>query len=324
MTNFTKINSKSITSIVLTSIIGLVFIISGISKLFVFKSFVMTVAKFLPFLMQHSTYIAGTVIFLEISLGLLMLIRYRLLFASAALSILLTFFIGLLMYEAITGNSIRCNCFGGLNISFPNKVQILIDLVLLNGLILINFLHAKTPLILEKRKQYSWVIPSVIIIFVEFALIKSVWIDRPGKNIEDTSQILSFVSARNVALLSKKQAKSAIFLISFYDFNCPLCYDDFLALSDSIQKSTKNINVVYLFEKKSLLAESLDSTRLETWKKVNNINSPAFLVKDKFFEDNSIKKSSIIILDDKKGLFVKGEFPIGEEKRHHILTFLSN
>ncbi|MBI5808544.1 MAG: DoxX family protein [Ignavibacteriales bacterium] len=325
MKNGKAFNWKSVVSITITTVIGLVFLISGISKVFVLKSFSTTVAHFLPFLFSIAYPIAVGVVILEISLGFMLLVRYKLAISSFAISVLLTFFIGILMFESMTGSSIRCNCFGGLNISFPSKVQIVIDLIMLNGLIAVNFLHAKNLIPVIKNNWISWVAPALVVVILEILLIKSVWNPNIKSKSEDVSLLLSFVSQQNHTAIENQSAKKTFFLMSFYDFNCPLCYDDFLALSDSLQsKKYKNVNVIYLFERKSLAVESLDSTRLETWKDVNSIHFPVLLADNKLFEDYSIRKSSILILDENNQLVIKDQFPVGKEKRTNILHYLSN
>ncbi|MCL4547654.1 MAG: hypothetical protein M1495_03705 [Bacteroidetes bacterium] len=133
------------------------------------------------------------------------------------------------------------------------------------------------------------------------------------------------IAKRKMPFVSNGSTRSVIFLISFYDFNCPLCYDDFVSISDSLQKQEKNkTNILYLFEKESATSESLDSTRLEAWKVVNRINSPVYLVKNDLFRHLFIRKSSVIVLDSKEELFTKREFPIGIDGRKEILAYLSN
>lgn len=323
ITNNSKLDK--LISIGLTSAIGVVFLVSGISKLLVVNSFQMTITKFLPFLFTYSSVIAYLVIILELVLGLLLFFRYKLLATSAALSVLLTFFIGILMYESMTGNSIRCNCFGGFNLSFPAKIQILIDFLLINGLLIVGYLEKDVSHINKKYGWHNWVIPILFLLLVEAAVSKTVWFERPINNTKDISELKRVIAKRKMPFVSNGSTRSVIFLISFYDFNCPLCYDDFVSISDSLQKQEKNkTNILYLFEKESATSESLDSTRLEAWKVVNRINSPVYLVKNDLFRHLFIRKSSVIVLDSNEELFTKREFPIGIDGRKEILAYLSN
>lgn len=309
----------------ISTLVGLIFFVSGISKILVFKSFSITVMRFLPFFSKITYLIAIFVIILEISLGFMLLIRYKLAFTSFALSILLTFFIGILMYEVMTGISIRCNCFGGLNISFPPKTQMIIDIILLNCLIILFLIHTKGHTLLNKKEWIAWIIPVLFLMILEILLIKSAWSTNRISNTGTVSFLLSFVTSQNHAELENKFAKKVFFLVSFYDFNCPLCYDDFLELSDSLKSNKyRNVYITYLFEKLSLNTESMDSLRLQIWKETNEIHSPVLLVDNKLFQDYKIRKSLVLILNEKNQLLIKKEFPIGAEARKNILHYLLN
>jgi len=180
MINLTLNNWKLILSIIITTITGLVFLISGIAKLFIVKNFAYTVGYFLPFVSSYSFVIAIIVILLEIIFGAMLIFRIKLSFTTFFTAVLLMFFIGILVVGAATGNSVRCNCFGVLNLSFPAKSQILIDILLLNGIIAANFLKSKNILSTIKSNLLTWSISIAIIVLLEASLVKNVW--KPNNN----------------------------------------------------------------------------------------------------------------------------------------------
>lgn len=90
-----------------------------------------------------------------------------------------------------------------------------------------------------------------------------------------------------------------IFLINFRDFNCALCLNDFIAITDSLNKYKCNKNsVIYLIEKDDRPLE-LQKNLLERWRKSNYIISEVFLVENykKYFKD----QKSAVLLKTSKG-----------------------
>jgi len=314
--NIGKSNLKRILSYTLSTIIGCVFLISSLSKLFILQNFSQTVSNFIPFLGVYSYLVAVLAISFEFILGVLLLFRYKVELVSKLLSLLLTFFIGLLISDIILGNSTSCNCFGGLGITFSNFTQMIIDLALLSGLLLTIYLSDKSSNDISKFSA----IPSFLFIFlIGTSLLILAYRSDKKAEMANFYKVGNFIDVK-----FEKNKKNVLFLMSFTDFNCPLCYDDFVALADSLERNVyDSINVHYFFKSNLADMDILDSLRFERWKEVNNITKHLTLLDDKVYEENKINKSSVFVTDEKENIFFQGEFPINESNRKRVLQFLT-
>ncbi|MFA3783933.1 hypothetical protein ABRY23_12810 [Melioribacteraceae bacterium 4301-Me] len=109
-----------------------------------------------------------------------------------------------------------------------------------------------------------------------------------------------------------------IFLIRLEDFNCTLCFNDFLYLSDKLNKKNKIFNntVLYLVERDYRDFE-IQQRIIKKWKQVNNISFEVGLVNN-FSDKLGIKKSCVMINNGKK--FDVIYFPFNQNDRKLLET----
>lgn len=113
---------------ILSALIGMLFFISGISKIFNFNAFTDSIKKFLPFLSDYLLFVGFLVITLEIFLGTMLFFRKRLKTIIMVLLLLLCLFIGVLIQNILLNNNIDCNCFGFLPFHYTLKTQLFTQL----------------------------------------------------------------------------------------------------------------------------------------------------------------------------------------------------
>jgi len=130
-----KLNEKAV-RLIIRYVLGVVFIVAGVSKLFDPKLLVAQIVKTgisNPLLLQIFSY--GLVGF-EIVLGLLLLFRFRQWVAVTTGAVLAGFCL-FLAYLVYTHDPSTCGCFGNF-LHFSNKQELSNNLVLIIGIIYIS------------------------------------------------------------------------------------------------------------------------------------------------------------------------------------------
>lgn len=121
-------------------ILGLLFILSSVSKLYVFNDFVFYINEFLLWNSFWSLIIASIVIAVELSIGILLLFEFYLKYSLMLSMIILLFFSIFLIYLWFYLPDTECFCFGKLNI-FNNlglAITKNVILILLTGFMLVR------------------------------------------------------------------------------------------------------------------------------------------------------------------------------------------
>jgi len=115
-----------------------------------------------------------------------------------------------------------------------------------------------------------------------------------------------------------------VLLLSFSDFNCPPCFDDFIMLSDFMQMDSSTggrSRVVALFRSKDL-PKALRSGRLQQWAEVNRIAYPVLIAPDSIYEQIGFTKSSAVAISPSGAVILYEPFPLGRHNRERLLTLL--
>ena len=167
---------KKILLFILCSILGLVFILSGISKLYPIEPFEYTFVDIGIFNWQLAPFIARLLIGLELFIGLLLL--FNLAFKKVAFKlgvlVLLLFCIYLLFLIIFTGNKGNCGCFGSFIQMTPLQALIK-NAIMIVVFILLNKFHVGW--LLNKKLIKLFVIILVLLAFVIPFILNPVELD---------------------------------------------------------------------------------------------------------------------------------------------------
>lgn len=300
--------------------LGFIFITSAFVKIFDVESFDSTIKLFFPPLTKYSILIAFAVILTELVLGT-MIFFSKFSWISIPLLISLVFlFVVLLTYNIMLGNSVHCNCFGFISGYYSLNTQLVIDIILLNSLIALLYLKDnKVNKISIKLNKKNWILAVVFYAFVNIGLFQiALSSSKDTTNTTDNfiKDISKFVDSKSINDNSIK----VFFLISFTDFACPLCYDSFLEISDTLSANNKSRDIFYLFDKSSLGSNLNQEKRLDEWTKIAGINSPASYITKNIFKKYT-SKSCLIVFDKTNHLIFKETFPIEPSKKQMLLSY---
>lgn len=306
---------------ILSTLIGLLFFISGISKIFNFDAFTGSTKKFLPFLSDYILFVGFLVITLEIFLGTMLFFRKRLKTIIMVLLLLLCLFIGVLIQNILLNNNIDCNCFGFLPFHYTLKTQLFIDIILLNMLLVLYFFNIDNFNLSEfKNNKRNWLIALIFYLFIQFGLVQFAISNNNNKEI-DTKYFLGSVEKEIKNSTFNVSEARVFFLISVKDFSCPPCYDNFSALSDAINEIDNKLSVFYLFEKASVDSNLIIGDRFLEWKKIEGIRYPSFFITDSLFYTFT-KKSCVLVLTNTNKIKFNEIFPMSVQKGNEIISFL--
>lgn len=239
--------TKKIIASVLTSICGIIFIISAITKLFPVEPLEFTFADvgFIPW--EISPFLARLLIGFELFLGVLLLLNLYLKKFTYRFAILtLIIFSGFLVYQFFTGNNENCGCFGEFFKMTPFQALIKNLLILgaifyssrfLNGWelklikgkvvpILVFLISCSLPFILNTiRLDYSKAYlnrPSEFFEFQLDTLYNNAQLGNPPKTLSKGKHVFAFLSltcphcklaAKKIGIMHKRNPEIHFFLV---------------------------------------------------------------------------------------------------------------
>lgn len=305
----------------LSSLIGFLFIISAFVKVFNLQTFISSLSNFIPALSGYNKWIGLIVVLFELTLGVKLFLRKNLRITSLFSIILIFLFVILLTYNILLGNNADCNCFGFISSYYSLNVQLIIDIILLNCLLVLFYLTDKniTRHSIEGNRL-NWLIAFLFYLFVNVALFQVALSGSSEKNENFNNFLTDVLSTIKLDKLNGNRIK-VFFLISFKDFSCPLCYDSFLATSDSLINIKTELDIFYLFEKTSLESNLSQKDRLEEWTKIVGIENPSYIIPDSLF-NRYTNKSCIIVFNQNNKVIFYEIFPIDPIKQKNIINYL--
>lgn len=303
--------------------LGILFVMSGSIKLFDLKSFFLTIKSLIPFLSSSSYFIGVFVILCELFLGAMLLFRKKIRIAVSLLLAIVFIFICLLVYNILMRTAVGCNCFGFISGYYSLNTQLIIDIIILNNLIILYYLlNNRITIGTLKSNKANWIVAAIFYILINFNLLQLAISgnEQKGKISENILPKISSVISQDK--LNQKNTR-VFFFISFNDFSCPLCYDSFISVSDSLDKIiNNNIAIIYLFEKTSMGYSLQQENRFKEWLKIVGIKKPACAISDSLFRDIT-NKSCIIIFNKNNELVIKEIFPVDPLKQKIIYNYLN-
>jgi hypothetical protein len=313
---------------ILVVILGIFFAITGIAKVFVVSTFAGTIHSF-TFLSLYTAYVLAVgIIVSEIFFGTLLILRYRVAIASFALCFLMAIFMWVLAVAVLRGQEIVCHCFGILNINLPNCVELTIDMILFNVLAIIGYVHVKKKPHAEEtgfKKRLPAVLMLVVVLYLEAGLVYPAYRREPGNITVNLPPLYPLIRRENPMFLQKSmEGNWLIFTMRFFDFNCSLCFDDFITLSDSIDRrltDSQRQRVIAIFCQDDI-ADPANPDRLKRWANRNGILYPIVIAPDSLFEKTGLQKSAVIVLDERGNSLLSREIPLGATAHRQILQYI--
>lgn len=202
----------------LSVILGLFFIISGISKIFPIEPFEFIFVEKGIFSWVIASFAARIIIAIEISLGLLLIFNQYVRFTTVSILILLSVFSIFILYDLlILGNNSDCGCMGTW-LKFTNTQSLLK-----------NFLLLFSTIIVYKFSSISWskwwitaliiLAPVVTIFIINTVTFSHEFVYNPDEKVEIEFEKFSNITNENDTINFKKGNR----LIAFFSSQCPHC-----------------------------------------------------------------------------------------------------
>lgn len=140
-------------------------------------------------------------------------------------------------------------------------------------------------------------------------------------------KLIEFLNYNKIidSLSNKEDKNRLIFLFSIDDFNCPLCFDDFMKINEMLQivlneNETQNVFLLLITNEEELFKYS--SERIKLWKEANDIKFTTITCVDSIFTEFNYEKPSSLIINSKNEIIFKEKIPMGEEKHRLLLKYL--
>ena len=305
--------------------VGILFLISGAAKIPMPGKLAQTIASVLGSGTGASLLAALLVIVTEIAGGAALSLCRRVRTASAMLAGLTLVFIAVLYPAAVEHRPLVCNCFGILGISLPSRIELALDMVLFDLLLAAVMLWpADRKGLMPAGRKLAAAAVIVAAICIQGALLGrtlAAWEDSSP----ELHAALSFAAERSPSNHIDPGQRAMVFLIDFADFTCPLCFEDFLALVDSLRgpaPSGTRWRALALMKEGG--AERLSGgNRLQRWASDTGIPFPLLLVPDSVFAAAGFRKSMVAVLDESGQTVLHAELPMGPGRRAEALRVLA-
>lgn len=318
--NTTKTNIVRWLSVAL----GLVFLTAGIAKLLAFHQFAETIADIIRFSFGTAKAIAFIVILIETLGGIALLFRFRVATVSLLFCFLISIFIWVLFSAILQGKEIQCNCFGILSVAFSNRTEFILDLFLFNLFVVLVLLSMKQPRV-DSTNQKTYLIVSILaVIYLQYSLVAFANRGAEPRRSLNISFAVAYAENHNQSFASYKSGTRLLFLLSFSDFNCPPCFDDFQAFCDKLKTflpKERNDRILAIFKPDDMV-KLHDPARLYHWAKANDFSFPLLVAPDSIFSKITFKKSCITVIDSSGNNIFSEIFPMGPEKHQTIVHLL--
>jgi uncharacterized membrane protein YphA (DoxX/SURF4 family) len=235
---------KKLTLITLRILLGILFIFSGIIKLYPIEPFELTFVDVGIASWQVAPYFARILIGLEIFLGLMLILNVRLKkFTIKATALLLIFFIVYLIYAIVTkGNDGNCGCFGTFFEMTP--LQSIVKNVIM---LLVLALLYKAPEQYEWKKK--WIIPVLVIasISTPFILYPLDWVYYQAIDTGFVGKRLPLEKLPELKINNQPvDLNKGKHILAFFSLSCPHCKIAARKLA-IIAKKTKTYPITVVF-----------------------------------------------------------------------------
>lgn len=312
---------------VLRCVLGALFVCSGIAKLPVACAFVSTIVSVTHFTVTVSWIVGLLIVTCEVLGGLALLLGLRAHAAALALCALTAAFLWILTSAILQGKEITCNCFGVLGIHLSNRLELILDLILFNCLVFTVWASSHRESSSLKRRRRERLLTTVTvaaIIYIEAGLVRIAIEPEATSRSSVLGPAIRFAESNTKGFASSAALYRVLFVISVNDFNCPPCFDDFVALCDSINTrlpADDRERVVALVRPDNPVVSD-GPVRLRRWIRATGILFPVLAAPDTLFAHLGVTKSIVSVINSRGDVIVREEIPVGARKREEILSYL--
>ncbi len=311
----------------LCRLLGGFYCITGLAKLPIFHSFSATIVTIFPVPEHVSQVLASIVILLEVTCGLGLFFAVRTRVCAICLSGLTFLFLWILFPAVVLHRPFMCNCFGIIGIRLPTFWECVVDLVLLDLLGAISILWPRRPgagLRISRGSSWGAIVVLTVMIIAEGSMLR-----RAAESYRQTPPPLKFDDAMGflesrLPGMSNHSDRMLLFLLNFQDFTCPLCFQDFVSLADSLkglEREGSPLRAVALMQEGGA-ERLLQDNRLDRWIAETGVPFPLLIVPDSIFAKVRFHKSTVAIIDGRNAPLFVAEFPMGPRKRSLALRLL--
>jgi uncharacterized membrane protein YphA (DoxX/SURF4 family) len=301
-------------------IIGIIFLVTGISKIPIFDAFAYSITELVPLSGTVLTVTAVATITFEIIVGLALIFNKWTQLFSGLLALMLITFIVLLSSALFRYESYICTCFGVLGLKLPVKEQILVDNVLLIMTLLVFFYsHTESTIFARIRQKATKIIASVVVLsFIWSGLIlvqpRVIFGEKPEITVR-TQMVFDELPQRDTF------QPRLVFMIDMADFLCPDCVADFVGMAARITEKSQNIadNVFILVNRVDFLDREEQREYIEEWRAEHDYPFSMPIDTNAIFTRAGFDKSTALLYTGLGSLEEVETFPMGSRRRNEIV-----
>ncbi|MBI3578323.1 MAG: DoxX family protein [Ignavibacteriales bacterium] len=300
------------------------FLVVGAAKIPALHQFTETITSITHLSFRTAEIIAVFIILIELLGGIALLFRFKVALVSSSFCIVISIFLWVLLSAILRDKEIQCNCFGILNVAFSNRTEFILDMLLFNLFALLALLSMKQPRTYSTNRRTYMIVSAAVVAYLQYSLVAFANKHIEPRGAPDVSFTVEYAENHNQSFASHKFGNRLLFLLSFSDFNCPPCFDDFQSFCDKLKmlfpKGHAN-GVLAIFKSDDMIKPD-DPARLNHWAKANDFSFPLVIAPDSIFSKIPFKKSCIMVVDSFGNSVFSEIFPMGSEKHQTILHLL--
>jgi hypothetical protein len=299
------------------ALLGALFMTTGIAKIPVLREFTVAIEEMIGTGATFSFPVAAGVILLEIAIGGALLLGIRTALAGFGALTMAGIFAGFQGGRLVFGVEIPCYCLGVVGPGLPHWSEPVLDIFLL-FLSIVVIRRADRAGLPEGvwSWRHAWLAVIVPAGFVSLPLA----LERMPTLSPDQETVLQKVRAEKPAADSGKEI---VLCLSLDEFHCSLCFDDLVALLDSLQRELPGVGRVAVA---AVLRseESADSTgwRLRRWARETGVSGPVVVLHAGEFDEATGGGSALWITRGMERILQSWELPLGERGRREVLAAL--
>jgi uncharacterized membrane protein YphA (DoxX/SURF4 family) len=298
-----------------------------LSKVTATNDLAQTILHFVPLSRDAARVMAIAVVTLELLLGAGLLAGLRIGLLTAVASLLFAGFGAIMVSALLRGEEVSCHCFGALPFQPGRRVELALDLGLLDLSVLLGLLirhrrkHPDSPTVPRPRGVLR---AMVFLLCGQVVLVTGVLsAGRNGAGL-DANLLVRFAEAEAEGFSVADGEQRLILIGDIREFGCAPCFDDFLALCDDLRGSSieERGHRVALLMRHAPEDLTLTGEALELWASETGIDWAIASIPDSIASAIGIRRASAVLLEREWN--VRGEyvFPLGDRVRREIVDAL--
>jgi hypothetical protein len=302
-------------------ILGSIFLVSGVAKIPMLSPVAATIRQIAPLGSVTSFVCAASLIGFELGVAAFMLLRVHLVCAARVGTIVTAGFVAILGRSILRGDELRCNCFGVLGVFTSNQLELALDLFLLGGFILVAW---KTG---SGRKQASTVAWKMVASAAVTVVVVATGAELAGAYQGDQrtyGTILQRAESQGLTSRRSGQGNRLLLFVDVRELQCAICYEDFVALCDSLSSPGKDslFGRTVVVVRDGAIGEGRSGAAMMRWARETGIAGPILFLSEEEYDLAGSGKNFALVVDRSGGVVHEEDMPMGEELRKVLLTAL--